>query len=410
MNFWLALRVFIPFTLGYYLSSIFRAVNAVLAPDLVRDLGISASQLGLLTSAFFISMIFLQLPLGMVLDRFGLRRTSVVLMTMAVGGAILFALAGTMSDLFMGRALIGVGMATGGMAAMTAFVKWFPSDRLPLIINGMAAAGALGVLTATVPVEAALAYTDWRGIYMGLAVFSFLVLLAILLVAPERRTEGQHSTLRAQLLGLGRVIGKPYMLRIVPAFVVIQGGFTGIQSLWAGPWLRDVAGFDRDAVASGLLAIAAAQMVGLLASGYLATWFGRRGIQPTKIMFVGIAIFLGVESLIFLQWTGAVVLLWALFGLFGPSSVLLYAIMSQRFPRAYGGRVNTSLNFSMFAGIIAVQWGFGAVIDLFPTGPDGTYDARGYATGFAILIAVQIAALLWFVIGGLIWREERNSS
>ncbi|MDP6173087.1 MAG: MFS transporter, partial [Rhodospirillales bacterium] len=126
MNFWLALRVFIPFTLGYYLSSIYRTVNAVLAPDLVRDLDISASELGLLTSAFFISMVFLQVPLGMVLDRYGPRRTSVLLMTLAVAGAALFALADSAPGLFAGRALIGIGMATGGMAAMTAFVKWFP--------------------------------------------------------------------------------------------------------------------------------------------------------------------------------------------------------------------------------------------------------------------------------------------
>ncbi len=407
MNIWLALRVFIPFTLGYYLSSIFRAVNAVLAPDLVRDLGISATQLGLLTSAFFISMVVLQLPLGMVLDRFGPRRTSVVLMTMSVAGAILFALAEATPGLFLGRALIGIGMATGGMAAMTAFVKWFPPERLPQIINGMAAAGALGVLTATLPVEALLAYTDWRGIYLGLAGFSLLVLLAIQFLAPDSPVESGHSTLREQLLGLGQVIANPYMLRIMPAFMVIQGGFTGVQALWAGPWLRDIAGFDRDGVALGLLAIAAAQMVGLLTSGYLATWFTRRGIQATTVMFTGIAVFLGVEIALFAQWTGAVYLLWILFGLFGPSSVLLYGIMGQRFPRAYGGRVTTSVNFFMFLGIILVQWGFGAVIDLYPTGAGGTYDAKGYATGYAILIAAQIITLLWFVIGGFIWREDR---
>jgi predicted MFS family arabinose efflux permease len=382
-------------------------VNAVLAPDLVRDLDISASELGLLTSAFFISMVFLQLPLGMVLDRYGPRRTSVLLMTLAVAGAALFALADSAPGLFAGRALIGIGMATGGMAAMTAFVKWFPPDRLPLIINGMAASGALGVLTATVPVEAALAYTDWRGIYMGLAVLSLLILLAVQFVAPERPTETGHSTLREQLSGLGRVLRDPYMMRIMPAFMVIQGGFTGIQALWAGPWLRDIAGLGRDGVAGVLMVIAGAQMIGLLSSGYLATWFGRRGVPPTRVMFTGIAIFFGVELLLFAQWTGAVAPLWAMFGLFGPSTVLLYGIMSQRFPRAYGGRVNTTINFMMFSGIIGVQWGFGVVIDQFPTGTGGTYDARGYAAGFALLITLQVCALIWFMIGGFIWRDSR---
>ena len=77
------LRVFLPFALGYFLSYLYRVVNAVMAPDLVTEIGLDAAQLGLLTSAYFLTFGIFQLPLGMLLDRFGPRRTEAVLLLFA---------------------------------------------------------------------------------------------------------------------------------------------------------------------------------------------------------------------------------------------------------------------------------------------------------------------------------------
>ena len=105
------LRVFIPFTLGYFLSYLFRVVNAVIAPDLVADLGIGPSALGLLTSTYFIAFASSQLPLGVFLDRFGPRRTEAVLLVFAGVGALVFARSDTLAGLILGRALIGLGVS-----------------------------------------------------------------------------------------------------------------------------------------------------------------------------------------------------------------------------------------------------------------------------------------------------------
>ena len=82
-SFEIKLRVFIPFALGYFLSYLFRVVNAVLAPDLAADLGVGPSELGLLTAAYFITFAAFQLPLGVLLDRFGPRKIEAFLLIFA---------------------------------------------------------------------------------------------------------------------------------------------------------------------------------------------------------------------------------------------------------------------------------------------------------------------------------------
>ena len=157
------LRVFIPFALGYFLSYLLRVVNAVIAPDLVRDLGLSASDLGLLTSTYFLAFAAFQLPLGILLDRFGPRRTESVLLLFAAGGACIFAVSDDLSGLMFGRALIGLGTSACLMAAFKAYVMWFPKEQIPLINSFQMTVGGFGAITGTMPVEITLQLTDWRG-------------------------------------------------------------------------------------------------------------------------------------------------------------------------------------------------------------------------------------------------------
>ena len=125
------LRVFIPFALGYFLSYLFRVVNNVIAPDLVADLGLDAADLGLLTSTYFLTFAAFQLPLGILLDRFGPRRTEAALLVFAGLGAFLFAIAESTIGLIVGRAFIGFGVSACLMAAFKAFGMWVAPGRTP---------------------------------------------------------------------------------------------------------------------------------------------------------------------------------------------------------------------------------------------------------------------------------------
>jgi sugar phosphate permease len=103
----LLLKVFLPFAGGYYLSYLYRTVNAIISPDLVREFGLGPGELGLLTSSSFLTFALFQLPLGILLDRYGPRRVNAGLLMLAGAGAALFGLSHSLGGLMVARALIG---------------------------------------------------------------------------------------------------------------------------------------------------------------------------------------------------------------------------------------------------------------------------------------------------------------
>ncbi len=392
------LRVFVPFALGYFLSYLYRVVNAVIAPDLVRDVGLDANQLGMLTSAYFITFAAFQLPLGILLDRYGPRRTEAGLLLFAALGAAVFGLAESPAGLIIGRLLIGFGVSACLMAAFKAFVTWYPAQKLPLINGCQMAAGGLGALAGTVPVEAALHVTDWRGVFLVLSGLTLVVAASIFFVVPEHENRPAPSRFGEQLRGIGRIFTSSLFWRVAPLTVMSQASFLSIQSLWSGPWLRDVAGLDRAAAANQLFLIALAMILGFLFMGWAAERLSRRGIQPLSVATAGMILFMLAQTAIVAQWTAATSVIWIVFGFFGTSGIVPYAALSQQFPADLAGRLNTGLNLLVFVIAFASQWGIGAIINQWPPAAGGGYHPVGYQVAFGIMLALQLLSLCWFVI------------
>ncbi len=389
-------RIFLPFAAGYFLSYLYRAINAVLSPYLVAELGLSATDLGLLTSVYFLTFAAFQLPLGVLLDRFGPRRVEATLLLFAAAGAGIFALGGGLAELVVGRGLIGLGVSACLMASFKAFVLWFPAARLPAVNGWVLAAGGLGALVATAPVEAALRLIDWRGLFAGLAGLSFAVALSLALAVPEqRRNPTPPDDWRAQWRGVGDIFRSRAFWSIAPGSVVSQASFLAIQGLWAGPWLRDVAGLDRTMAADYLFWIAAAMVGGFLGMGQLTYRLSRHGIPPVAVAAGGMALFMLVQLALLFEWE-PLLPLWVLFGFFGTSGVLNYAILTQAFPPALAGRVNTALNLLVFVAAFAGQWGMGAIINRWPAA-DGGYAAPGYRLAFGLALALQLLSWGWLL-------------
>ena len=394
------LRVFIPFALGYFLSYLYRTVNAIIAPNLVADLHLDPANLGLLTSAYFLSFAAFQLPLGMLLDRFGPRRVEAALLLFAALGAFVFARAESLTVLILGRALIGLGVSACLMAAFKAFVIWFPAERLPLANGVQMVSGGLGALAATTPIEAALHFTDWRGVFLILSILTLLAALCIFFFVPEGDRSHPVETLGEQLGNLGLIFTSMKFWRIAPWALLSQATHLAIVGLWSGPWLRDVAGYDRSDVADTLLGISMAMIAGFMVFGALAERLSRRGIRPMTVAVFGMGGFALVQIPLVLQWTSSPRLLWMLFGILGTSSILPYAVLSQSFPRHLSGRANTALNLLVFAAAFGAQWGIGAIISLWPESAAGGFNRAGYQAGFGILTALQLLAALWYWAAG----------
>src|SRR5262249_25384035 len=180
------LRLFLPFAFAYFLSYIFRGVNAVIFPYLERDIGITAADLGLLTSAFFLVFAGCQPVLGVMLDRYGPRRVQAVLLALAAAGSALFGLSLSLGELVLARALIGLGFAGGLMAAIKAITVWYPPQRWSLVTGLHMMAGGLGSMAATLPVEWSLTMTSWQGLFFWLAGICLGTALILFTVVPER--------------------------------------------------------------------------------------------------------------------------------------------------------------------------------------------------------------------------------
>ncbi|MEL0343811.1 MAG: MFS transporter [Deltaproteobacteria bacterium] len=394
----LFLRVFLPFALGYFISYFFRNVNAIIEADLVGDLGFSAASLGLLTSVYFISFASFQLPLGLLLDRFGPRRTESVLLIFAALGALIFSMAESLSGLILGRLLIGFGVSACLMASFKAYVLWFPPDRLPLMNGLQMVAGGLGAMSATVPLRTALEFTDWRGVFLilsGLTLFSALVLW---LVYPEKEGSTGPVPMKKQLEGLKTVLTSRPFLAIAPLVMFSQSAQMAIQGLWAKPWLRDVAGLDEAECANHLMWMMAAMMAGFFLLGLLSErLYQARKISPVTVGVSAMSVFIVLQLLMALGWTAQPMLLMTAFSFFATAGILPYAGLSQIFPKDLSGRVSTSLNLTVFLGAFAVQWGLGEIISLWPTEGKG-YAPESYRAAFGSLAVLQLFGLLWFIV------------
>jgi len=402
------LRVFVPFAAGYFLSYLFRVVNAIIAPDLVAELALGPADLGLLTAAYFLTFAAFQLPLGVLLDRFGPRRVEAFLLLIAAVGALTFARAHSTTGLVVGRALIGFGVSACLMAAFTAFVIWFPVQRLPLINGLQMAAGGLGALVATVPVHALLRITDWRGLFLALSLLTLGAAAAVFFVVPEHRPEPVSNRWSDQLQGIGKVFRDAGFWRIAPLTVMSQSSFLSIQGLWSGPWLQDVAGLNRTAAADVLLLIAGSMVAGFILLGIITDRCSRRGIEPEAVAVSGMGLFMLVQgAIITLNQVVPIVILWMLFGFFGNSGIISYSVLSKRFPKHMAGRANTALNLLVFVMAFAGQWGIGVVINLWPATANGGYAPASYRAGFGLMLALQAAAMVSFAWATLRRRHVR---
>jgi predicted MFS family arabinose efflux permease len=396
----LRLRAFLPFAAAYFLSYLYRVVNAVIAPNLTADFGIGPADLGLLTSAYFITFAAFQLPLGVLLDRFGPRRIQAGLLVFAAAGALLFSTATGLAGLIAGRALIGLGVSSGYMAAIKAYTLWFPARQWPRINGLHLAAGGFGALCATLPVEAALKTTDWRGIFLILGAATALTALLVFRVVPEKSRPAGGTRLTEQLRGILQVFTSPYFWRVAPLTIASQVAFMSIHGLWSGPWLRDVAGLDRVGAAAVLFWMATAMACGFVLMGFVTERLDNRGIRPMTTGVAGMALFMLVQALIAWGPAGWALPLWVFFGFVGTTGSIPYPALAQIFPPHLAGRVSTGLNLLIFVAAFGAQWGMGAVIGLFPAPAEGRYAPAGYQASFALLLLIQAAALAWYGIAG----------
>lgn len=391
-NLWL--RLVPAYALGYFLSYGLRSVNAVIAPELMHDLAITASGLGLLTSAYFLGFGLFQLPLGMLLDQFGPRRVEAALLLVAAMGCLIFAGGHTLQTLAVGRALIGLGVSACLMGGFKAFSQWFPMERMPSLTATIMVAGGLGALTASSPVEMSLPMLGWRGVFVLMA--GLLVLAAaFLMTVPDQVVDVPKLSIKQQLFALRAIYGSRVFWRYAPQGCFAVGGFMSLQGLWAVPWMMTVNGATRSQAAGVLFLMALAMLAGFFFVATCSGWLLRIGVRPIHLLTFGMGLALPAELAIILNLANPM-WLWPILGLAFSLSNIAYPLLTAAFPVALSGRVNTALNLMAFIGAFSIQWGMGAVIDAF--GARGLAPAQAFESTLSLLLVLQTLAFLWFLL------------
>jgi len=393
--------VYAAFAAAYLLSYLFRSANAVISPELTRDLALNPSALGLLTSAYFLAFAAMQLPVGMLLDRYGPRRVEPVLLVIAGLGSFLFAAAETILGLTLARALIGLGVCACLMAPLKAIATWYPAEKQASLSGWIMVAGAIGILAATAPLEFALRYTSWRVVFFALGLCTLAAAVAIWWRVPDIPKPQGSFGLAAQWSGVRSVFAHPRFWWIAPLAAIGMGSFMAVQGLWAVPWLMAVEGETRAGAAQYLLAMSIVIIALYVALGIMGTRLARRGVHARHLFACGFTVNTLALAAIVLRLPGSY-LWWSLYGLGASVNVLAFAVLNEGFGRELAGRTNTALNLLMFASSFLSQWGIGLVVDAARV-TFALDEAGGLRAAFALILTLLIAVNVWFVWG---WRRH----
>jgi len=388
--------VFLPFVAAYYLSFLFRTINATVAGALTSEFGLGAGDLGLLTSVYYLTFAAAQIPIGILLDRYSPGRIQSAVMVAAALGAGLFAVSENFWLLVGGRALIGLGVAASLTAGLKALVLWFPRERVPLLNGLMIMLGALGALTATLPAEFLLLSMGWRGMFELLAIASAGCALAIYLVVPDMpaAVSGAGTPTTG---GLKTVYADPRFWRLAPLSATCIGTAWALQGLWAAPWLSDVERLDRPELLHHLLIMAIALSLGALLWGVAVDRLRRRGVGPLALLGLVAMIFIAAQLALILRLPLPAYVPWIVVAAVGAGTVLSYAILAEYFPTELAGRANAALNLFHIGGAFVVQYMTGVVVQLWAP-IDGHYPEIAYQAAFAVNAVLQVAAAVWFAL------------
>lgn len=398
----LIFSVFLPFAAGYFLSYLFRTINASISPALASEFGLGAAETGLLGSVYFLVFAGAQIPIGVLLDRYGPRLVQSTLLVIAVGGATLFGTADSFAELLIGRAMIGLGVAASLMAGLKAVVTWFPREHIALVNGCMIMLGSLGAVAATGPADHLLNWLGWRGLFEVLTLATVTTAAVIYLVTPEGSVRPESAAVRKQPPTLRSVFLDKRFLRIAPLSATCIGSSWALQSLWAASWLSDVEGLDRASLMQQLFILAVGISVGAILLGTMADRLRKKGIATEVLLAAVGGLFALAELVLILRVPLPSVLPWTVVYVIGAGTVLSYAIIADYFPREIAARANGALNLLHFCWAFIVQYGTGLIVAQWAP-KQGHYPLTAYQTAFAVSLVFQIAALIWF---GVPWLRR----
>lgn len=359
------------------LSQFFRASTNVIAPELIRDLGLTPGMLGFANACFFIALLAIQVPVGILFDRVGARITVALLAAIAVVGCLMHLVVRDGQGLSFARLLLGFGHGGSFMATVFLISRWYPRARWSTALSWVFALSMLGIAAAGTPLALAAERFGWRTTFAGVGLLQGLVGLFFYMLVrddPPGRMAAprQPESLLAAARGFLTIIRLPGLARVLTLQTVAYAVLATMMGLWAGPYLNDVHGFSVVERGNALILMAAAQTCGVLVYGPLDRRFNTRKWVAAAGAALTVAVLLALAASPQPPTTVAIGLL-ALLAAVSAYGVVVVSHCRAFYPEALAGRGATTANMAQLLGCALMPIGTGLLAGLWPE------TGRGYA-------------------------------
>ena len=356
-----AITIFLVFALGYFISTLLRAITATISPELIFEFNLSAGQLGLLGGGYFLGFASVQIPLGYLLDLKGPRKIVSYFLSLTIVGLILFALAQNFTILLISRIIIGIGVGACLMGPLTAYRIWFQDETQQRANSWMLMVGAIGMLSSSLPVQFFLPSIGWRNIFLFLALLTLVCIILIIIFIPKWNFRSDQTYNDAKL---GIIWQNQLFKSVIPMGFFSTGGLFAIQTLWAGPWMIKVSGYTPEESAKGLFLIYFFMLLSFLVWGYFVPKFSKNVNDAVRLLKYGAPFSLIVLGIIIYLGPNTGSIHWALFIISAIFLSLIQPAVGMAFSLSNAGKALTSYNLLIFIGAFFLQWIIGLIIDL----------------------------------------------
>lgn len=402
--------LFVLLTACYGLVSFFRTSTSTLAVDIMADFAVGGGLMSLMSSAYFYPYGLMQIPAGILADRWGSRKTITFFMILGAAGAVLFAMASSAGVATVGRVIIGMGMGMVFVPALRVFLRWFPQRQHVFITGLLLSLGTGGMLLATWPLGKLAQAIGWRGSMLLSAAVTLVMSLAVWIwtrnspeekfpsLVGEGKTRKQVEDRAAAHRPLGEVVlsvvRRPAYWGISIWFFCMYGSFFAMTSLWSGPYFIQGYGMSKDAAGVVLLTMALGAVIGPALVGFIA----QRGFSKRRMLTVSclMSIILGVPLILSKPVLPFLLLPWwsMLFGIFcgGFGSVALGTVQEE-FPAEIVGTATGMINIYCYIGTALLQLASGWIMELQAPG-QSVYSLDQYAVMFLLFMAMFCCAFL----------------
>ena len=388
----------------YIVSQFLRNSVGVIAPNLATELGLSASEVGLLASVFFFSFAASQIPLGIALDRYGPRLCMLVCAGIAILGALMFACAPSPFWLIAARVLMGIGSSCYLMAPLALYARRYAPDKFATLVGLQIGLGTLGTLLATAPFALAVALVGWRISFVVIAGMILAAAAVVAIVVQEDKGDSSpaRETLSESLRGTLEAVRVPSFWPVFIAQLASYSSFVIVVGLWGGPYLTHVYGYSLTERGNMLFVAVVAQIAGSMLWGPSDRLFNSYKIPVLT------GLLLTAATLALAAWIGMFsavgLLIWFIaIGLFPGMLSVLIAHGKSLFPPRLAGRGMTLMNMGTMGGVFLSQTITGFIIDWFPLAGGG-YALDAYRSVFGF----QAAFILLTCIAYFFSRDPRS--